>query len=57
MRRFIGQVSPADFGSVLAREASIGAILGLTVGACAFPRVSLLSKHAGLVDAVAVSRC
>jgi len=50
-----GEVSPADFGSVLAREASIGAILGLTVGACAFPRVSLLSKHAGLVDAVAIS--
>jgi len=57
MSRFIGQVSPADFGSVLVREASIGAILGLTVGACAFPRVWLISEHAGLIDAVAVSRC
>ena len=40
---------------VLLRELAIGAILAVLLGACAYPRVHLLSKNAQHLDAVTIS--
>ena len=52
-----GEIRSADFSRVLLRELAVGAMLAVALGACAYPRVRLLSNSATAMDALTISVC
>ena len=50
-----GEVRGSQLPIVLAREFAIGGVLAILLGACAYPRVLLLSSHASKMDALTIA--
>ena len=50
-----GEIHAGQLWQVLRRELLIGVILAVGLGACAYPRVRLLSARATNLDAVSIS--
>ena len=54
-RQASGEIQHSDLLRVLGRELCVGGLLAIALGACAYPRVRLLSASASDVDALTIA--